>query len=220
MADICTTHPEDDIFCDVGSVVANPFQVARDDERIERLGSKFRLLFDEVTQRAKGIAIHIIDLVVEHENGLRHLCIAFDEGLQGFADHRSGEEGKAWNVDGKIDVCLAAKIEDAASNVDGLVAHSLEVDIDTNDREDEAQVDGHWLFHSEQVESELIDLAFHAIDCRLRHSHQFAEAFVARGVRLCGALDGLLYEPGHHEQALFQFVEALLKFDPYHPTSL
>ena len=80
-----------------------------------------------------------------------------------------------------------------------------------------AQVHRHRLFHRQQIQRQLIDLPLHAVDRRLRHLHQLAQALIARGIGLRRPLDRLLHQPRHHQQALLQLVETLLKLDPYHP---
>ena len=46
MADVCAANPEDDVLGDVGGVVADPLEVAGDDEGVEGLRSQLRLFFD------------------------------------------------------------------------------------------------------------------------------------------------------------------------------
>ncbi len=63
----------------------------------------------------------------------------------------------------------------ADGDVDGLVADALEVGVDADDREDEAQVDGHGLLHGEQVEGHLVDLALEAVDGGLGAEDELAD---------------------------------------------
>ena len=72
-----------------------------------------------------------------------------------------------------------AEVLHAIGNVDRLVAHALEVSVDADHSEDKAQIDGHGLFHRQQIERELIDLVLHAVDRRLRERDQLAEIHVA-----------------------------------------
>ena len=59
-------------------------------------------------------------------------------------------------------------VADALADALGGVADALEVGIDLDDAEDEAQVDGHGLLHGEQVEGGLVDVALEAVDGELR----------------------------------------------------
>ena len=188
-----------------------------DDQRVEGLRGELGLLLDQRAERVEGGVVHLVDLVVEQEDGVGELGVGFDEGLQGLAHHGGGERRELGNVDGKIDVGEGAHLADADGDVDGLVAYALEVGVDADDREDEAQVDGHGLLHGEQVERHLVDLALEAVDRGLGAEDELADAEVARAVGLDGALDGLLGHAGHDEQILFQVVEALMKFNAHQP---
>ena len=48
VTNICAADPKDDIFCDVGGVIANPLQVARDHQRMQSLGGETGLLFNQI----------------------------------------------------------------------------------------------------------------------------------------------------------------------------
>ena len=151
------------------------------------------------------------------KDGLGEFGIGFDEGLERLAHHRGGERGQLGDVDGKVDVGEGAHLANADGDVDGLVADALEVGVDADDGEDEAQVDGHGLLHGEKIEGHLVDLALEAIDGGLGAEDELADAEVARAVGLDGALDGLLGHAGHDEQLLFEVVEALVEFDAHQP---
>ncbi len=217
VADVGSANPEDDVFGDVGGVVADALQIARDDERVERLRSQLGLFLDERAERVEGGVVHLVDLIVEQEDGLGEFGVGFDEGLQRFAHHRRGERGELGDVDGKIDVGEGAHLADADGDVDGLVADALEIGVDADDREDEAKVDGHGLLHGEEVERHLVDLALEAVDRRLGAEDELADAEVAGAVGLDGALDGLLGHAGHDEQLFLEVVEILMKFDAHQP---
>ncbi len=126
-------------------------------------------------------------------------------------------DGHARNVDGKIDGGQALHVADAVADAFGGVAHALEIGVDLDDAENEAQVDGHGLLHGEQVERGLVDVALHAIDGDFAAADQVADGEVANAVGLNGALDRLLGEPGHDQEILLQIFQALLKAYACHP---
>jgi len=106
---------------------------------------------------------------------------------------------------------------DAVADALGRVADALKIGVDLDDREDEAQVDGHGLLHGEQIERRLIDIAFHAVDGDFAAVDQVADGEVANTIGLNGPLNGLLSEAGHHQKILLQVFEALLKTNACHP---
>jgi hypothetical protein len=217
VADVGAAHPEDDVFGDVGGVIAYALEVAGDDECVERLRCQLRLFLDEGAECVEGSIVHLVNLIVEQKDGLCEFGIGFDEGLKGFADHRGGERCKLRNVDRKVDIGEGTHFADANCNVDGLVAYALEVSVDADDRETKAQVDGHGLLHGEKVEGQLVYLALETVDGWLGAEDQFADAEVACAVSLDGALNGLLGHACHDEKTLFEIVEALMKFDAHQP---
>ena len=117
----------------------------------------------------------------------------------------------------KIGGCHPLHVADAVGDALGGVAHALQVRIDFDDRENEAEVDSHGLLHGEQIQSGLVDIAFQAVDGRLAARNQVADRQIAHPVSLDGALNGLLGETSHHQQLLFQIVKALLKAYACHP---
>ena len=121
------------------------------------------------------------------------------------------------NIDGKIDGGHALHDADAVADALGGVAHALQVGVDLDYAENEAQVDGHGLLHGEQVERGLVDVAFHAIDGDFAAADEVADGEVANPVSLDGALDRLLGEPRHHQEILLQVFQALLKAYACHP---
>ncbi len=127
------------------------------------------------------------------------------------------ERGQLGDVDGEVDVGEGSHLADADGDVDGLVAYALEVGVDADDGEDEAEVDGHGLLHGEEVEGHLVDLALEAVDGGLGVEDELADAEVAGAVGLDGALDGLFGHAGHDEEVLFELVEALLELDAHQP---
>ena len=100
-------------------------------------------------------------------------------------------------------------------DVHGLIANALEVGIDLDDGQNKAQIDGHRLFHREQVQRRLVDLPLQPVDRQFTVHHQVADRSVARTIGFNRALDRLLGHAGHHEQLFFQFVQALMKPYPH-----
>ena len=217
VAYVGSADPEDDVFRDVGGVVADALEVAGDDEGVEGLGGEFGALLDEGAERVEGGVVHLVDLIVHFEDRAGEIGVGFDEGLEGFAHHGGGERGKLGDVDGEIDIGEGSHLTDADGDVDGLVSDTLEVGVDADDGEDEAQVDGHGLLHGEEVESHLVDLAFEAIDGGLGAEDEFADGEVAGAVGLDGTLDGLLDHTCHDEEFFLEVVETLMEFDAHQP---
>ena len=101
----------------------------------------------------------------------------------------------------------------ALRDIHRLVADTLEIGIDLDHGQNEAQIDGHWLLHREQVQRHLVDLALQPVDRQFAMHHQVADRSVARAIGFNRALDRLLGHAGHHKELFLQLVQALMK--PY-----
>ena len=217
VANVCAAHPEDDVFGDVGGVVADALEVAGDDEGVEGLRGELGFLLDERAEGVEGCVVHLIDLVIEQEDRVRELGVGFDEGVEGFANHSGGKRRELGDIDGQVDVGKGPHLADADGDVDGLIANALEVGVDADDGEDEAEVNGHGLLHGEEIEGHLVDLALEAVDGGLGAEDELADGEVAGAIGLDRTLDGLLGHASHDEQFFLEVVEVLVKFDAHQP---
>ena len=145
------------------------------------------------------------------------LGIGLNKRLQALAHHVGGQRRHARNIDRQIDDRHLLHAAHAVADALGRVAHALQIGIDLDHAENEAQIDGHGLLHRQQVERGLVDVALQAVDGDLAAADQVADGEIAHAIGLNGALDGLLGQAGHHQQVLLQIVEALLKAYACHP---
>ena len=136
------------------------------------------------------------------------------------ADHDADLLSHLGDVDGQGDGGRVVENLDALRDVGGLVADALEVAIDLDDGEDEAEIDGHGLLFGEQIVGHLVDVALGGVDGCFDLLDVVAEAHVAGEVGIDGEAERLLRECGHGEQFVFQGDELLLKIDAGHGESL
>src|SRR5580698_5704370 len=68
---IGATDPEDNVLGDVCCMVCCALQVARDDDRIQRLPADHRVLLHHLHQLVLDVTVHIVDLVVHCQHRLR-----------------------------------------------------------------------------------------------------------------------------------------------------
>ncbi len=120
--------------------------------------------------------------------------------LQALAHHLGGQRRHPRNVHRQIGRGHLLHVAHAVADGLGGVAHALQIGVDLDHAEDEAQIDGHRLFHGQQVQRRLVDLALQAVDGDLAAVDQIADRQVAHAIGLDGALNRLLGQPGHHQQ--------------------
>ncbi len=141
----------------------------------------------------------------------------FNKRLQALAHHLRGQRRHPRNIHRQLGHGHLLHAAHPVADRLGRVAHPLQVGIDLDHAQNEAQIDGHGLLHRQQIERRLVDLALQTVDGHLAAADQVADRKIAHTISLNGALDGLLGQPRHHQQLLFQFIQTLLKAYARHP---
>src|SRR5574337_957876 len=99
----------------------------------------------------------------------------------------------------------------ALRDIDGVIAHPLEIAVDLDRGGDKAQVSGHGLLQRQQARGQVIDLDLHAIYAHFIF-HDLADLFlVLFHQRKDTAVDGRLNQTAHLKQLLPQLVELNFK---------
>jgi hypothetical protein len=88
---------------------------------------------------------------------LGQLGVGLEQRLDRRADHHAGPARPSPDVDRQRDLRRVLQGLRALGDVGGLVADAFEVAVDLDDRQDEAQVDGHGLLLGEQLVGHLVD---------------------------------------------------------------
>ena len=104
----------------------------------------------------------------------------------------------------------------AARDAHRLIADTLQVAIDLDDRQDEAQIDGHGLLFGEQFVGHLVQFALRGVDRRLILLHVLAEILVTREVGVDRGLNRLLRKGSHGKKLVLEFGELNLKMNTRH----
>src|SRR5882672_9293266 len=87
MPHIIAAYPEDDILCDVCRMVTDALKITGDDQRMQRLMRRHRLMLDQGAESGECRTIQSIYLIVEDKDALCLLSIAIDKSLQRLAHH-------------------------------------------------------------------------------------------------------------------------------------
>src|SRR5689334_6439658 len=91
VADVAAGDEIDDVFGDVGGVVADAFEIFGNHDEFEG-GEDNRGIFHHVGEQfTEELIAKAIDLVVTLEDGLREFLVAADKGVEAIADHGFGE---------------------------------------------------------------------------------------------------------------------------------
>ena len=79
VADVSSENPEDYVFGNIGGMVGDTFQVARHQQRIQRLSSYMRLFVHLSREHDKGLVSHAIDYVIHFQHCLGQVGFSFYE---------------------------------------------------------------------------------------------------------------------------------------------
>ncbi len=137
-------------------------------------------------------AIHAVDLVIHLKYRIGHLRIGIQQRLDRRADHATGKLTHSAEIHRQVDFRHLDHVLGANGDAHRLIANALQVAIDLDDRQDEAQIDRHWLLLGEQLISHLIQIALRGVDGRLVLPHILAELQIAPQIRFDGRLNRLL----------------------------
>src|ERR1019366_1783756 len=82
MTHVGAAHPENHVFGDIGGVVCDALQIARDEQYVERRTRHRGFVVHFLDQHNKGFILHAIHNAIHLENGLGHLGFAVEESLE------------------------------------------------------------------------------------------------------------------------------------------
>src|SRR6266566_9901315 len=211
MADVLALDEVDDVFGDVGGVVADALEVLGDENQFERGKDDAGIAHHVSKQFTENLITVVVHLIVGGEDALRELDVAANDGVEGVADHFLGEFAHAREIDVGLDARVAEDTERALRDVDGLVADALEIVVDARDRQDEAEIGGHELVQGEKLNDAVVDFHLKLVDGVFFLEDALGELFIGFQNRVNGLVNGALREAAHPEQALFQLVQVFFE---------
>ena len=125
--------------------------------------------------------------------------------------HAFGQVGDAGDVDQRLHRRFPHQGQGALGDVDGQIAHALQVVVDLDDGGDESQVARHGLEQGQHAGGQLVDLNLLLVDQRLVPHHLLGLVFVAIHQRQNAVVDRGLDQAAHFEQFALQLFELFAK---------
>ncbi|CDN42745.1 hypothetical protein BN871_BW_00170 [Paenibacillus sp. P22] len=148
-------------------MVGDPFDIAADKAEQHRLVDRTGILDHDREHLPDDLRIEGIDDVVVLRHLVGQIHILLHVGLDGFENHRLHGLRHARQVDQRLDQLLAVQSHDDLGDVDGQIAHTLQVSRDPERHENAAQVLGDRLLRRDQLGAELGDLLLQAVQLRI-----------------------------------------------------
>src|SRR5207249_507448 len=141
--DVLALDEVDDVFGDVGGVVADALEVLGDEDELERGKDDAGITHHVGKQFTENLVAVVVHLIVGGQDALRELDVAADDGVESVANHFLDEFAHTREIDVGLDARVAEDAEGALRDVDSLIADALEIVVDTRNRQDEAEISGH-----------------------------------------------------------------------------
>jgi hypothetical protein len=217
VADVLALDEIDDVFGDVGGVVADALEILGDEDEFERGKDDAGIAHHVGEEFAENLVAVVVNTIVRGEDFLGEVNVAADDGVEGVADHFFGEFAHAREVDVRLDAGMAKDAQGTLSDIDGLISDAFEIVIDARDGQDEAKVDGHELVEGEKLDDAVVDFHLKFVDGVFFLEDAAGERLVGFEDGVDGLMNGAFGETAHPEQALFQFVEIFFKM-AFHET--
>ena len=98
MADVAAGDDVDDVFGDVGGVVADAFEIFGDENQLERRKDDGGIFHHVGEQLAEHLIAEQIHLVVASEDAAGEFHVAANQGIQAVADHAFGDFAHARQI--------------------------------------------------------------------------------------------------------------------------
>src|SRR6266705_5197744 len=206
MADVLALDEVDDVFGDVGGVVADALEVLGDEDQFERGKDDTGIAHHIGKQFTKNLIAVVVYLIIGGQDTLRKLHIAADDGVEGIANHFFDEFAHAREIDIRFHAGVAEDALGALGDIHGLIADALKIVVDARNRQDETEIGGHELVQGKKLHDAIVDFHLELVDGVLFLKDALGELFVDLQDGVNGLMNGALSEAAHPEQALFQLV--------------
>jgi len=203
VADVLALDEVDDVFGDVGGVVADALEILGDEDQFERGKNDAGIAHHVGEQFPENLVAVVVHLIVGGKDALREFDVAANDGIEGVANHLLDEFAHAREIDVRLDARVAEDAEGALGDVDGLIADALEIVIDAGDGQDEAEIGGHKLVQGEKLHDAIVDFHLELVDGVFFFEDALGELFIGFQDSVNGLVNGALREAAHPEEAFF-----------------
>jgi hypothetical protein len=216
VADVLALDEVDDVFGDVGGVVADALEVLGDEDQFERGKDDAGIAHHVGKQFTENLIAVAIYLIVGGEDTLGEFNVAADDGIEGVAHHFFDKLAHARKIDVGLHARVAKDAQGSLRDVDGLIANALEIVIDARDSQHEAEIDGHELVQREKLNDAIVNFHLELVDGVFFLEDALGELLIGFQNGVNGLVNGALREAAHPEQALFHLVQIFFEV-AFHP---
>jgi len=217
VADVLALDEVDDVFGDVGGVVADALEVFGDEDQFECGKDDAGIAHHVGKQFTENLIAVVVHLIVGGKDALCKLHVAADDSVEGVADHFLDQFAHTRKIDVRLDARVAEDAEGALRDVDSLIADALEIVVDARNRQDEAEIGGHELVQGEKLDDAVVNFHLKLVDGVFFLEDALGELLIGFQNGVNGLVNGALREAAHPEQALFQLVQIFFEVAFHEP---
>src|SRR5260370_12272638 len=116
-----------DVFGDVGGVVADALEVFGDEDQFERGKDDAGIAHHVGKQFTENLIAEAVHLIVGGKDTLSELDVAADDGVESVANHLLDQVTHARQIDVGLHARVAKNALGSLGDVDGLIADALEI---------------------------------------------------------------------------------------------
>jgi hypothetical protein len=220
VADVLALDDVDYVLGDVGSVVADTFEIFGHEDEFKRRENHAGIAHHVSQEFAENLIAVLIDLVVASHDFLSELDVATNHSIQRIADLLLDDFGHAGQIDVGLDAGMTKDAERTLGDVDGLIADAFKVIVDAGNGEDKAQVGGHELVESEELNDAVVDFELKFVDSVFFIKDTLGELFIGIEDGVNRLMNGALGEAAHPKEAFLELVQILFEVSFHNSLSL
>lgn len=207
MADVARFDDEDDVFGDVGGVIANALEVPRNQDEIDRRLDGVRVAEDIGQQLSEDLILERIELVVLDEDSAGTGDVAGDERVERLAEHTLRQIAHSRQIDQRLDGRVRDVPLGGFADIDCEVGDAFEIAVDLHGGDDGPEIDRHRLVQRQQLEATVVDFDMHLVDRLVAGDDVGDRLTIPVDEPVHGQTDALLGHAAHQQQPLFELRE-------------
>src|SRR6266403_2005430 len=211
VADVLALDEVDDVLGDVGGVIADALEVFGDEDQFEGGKDHAGIAHHVGKQFAENLVAVVVHAVVRGEDFLREVDVAANDGVESVADHFFGELAHARQVDVGFYARVAKDAEGPLGDIHGLIADTLEVNVDARNGQRKTEIHGHELVQGKKLNDAIVDFKLELVDGVFFLEDAPGERLIGFQDSVNGLVNGALGEAAHPEEPLFQLVDVFFE---------
>jgi len=210
MPDDVAFHQKHHAFGNVRGVVGNAFEVSNDAEHRDARIDAARVGLHGLGNFVDDAPVVLVDLEIETDDVAGRFGVDLHEGIERLADHRRDLRGHRFEAIAQRKVRRTGEHGGTLGEIDGEIAHPLEIGADEQDGCDPSQVAGHGVVQRKDRQGFFLDAVFQEIDLGIARHDLLRFGGVALAEGADGVEDGPLDAPGHVEDEIVEAIEIAL----------